>query len=296
MTAATSGPTPDPQTVREITATAISYVIRDHLVQAAMAEHGVDTANVYAWSEIYDAVLDALATTVSRLAEQPQDGKANSYVDSHSPWSEWLTSQLLDRGWLASDLVKASGHMLTAKQVSRWLHSQEVPEPGMAAVAGKALGGVVIGALYAAGHGDVADGLTGEAEQPQQVRDGDEASAAERVRATIALRADHGTAVYEHDDADLTAVLDDLTAVLDNREVWRNLALSRGKEREQLAARVEELKADRDGDLRVVHAVFDVPAGWLAGRALHELYGHFVPRFAELDQRNTADSDGSGNA
>ncbi len=53
--------TPDPQTVREIARTAVGYVIRDHLVQAAMAEHGISADNVYAWSEVYDAVLDTIA-------------------------------------------------------------------------------------------------------------------------------------------------------------------------------------------------------------------------------------------
>jgi len=60
---------PDPKTVREIARTAVSYVIRDNLVQAAMAEHGISADNVYAWSEIYDVVLDTIAAGVQQPAE-----------------------------------------------------------------------------------------------------------------------------------------------------------------------------------------------------------------------------------
>jgi len=60
---------PNQQTVREIARTAVSYVIRDNLVQAAMAEHGISADNVYAWSEIYDAVLDTIAGGVQQPAE-----------------------------------------------------------------------------------------------------------------------------------------------------------------------------------------------------------------------------------
>lgn len=60
---------PNQQTVREIARTAVSYVIRDNLVQAAMVKHGVSADNVYAWSEIYDAVLDTIAAGVQQPAE-----------------------------------------------------------------------------------------------------------------------------------------------------------------------------------------------------------------------------------
>jgi len=63
---------PNQQTVREISRTAVSYVIRDNLVQAAMAEHGISADNVYAWSEIYDAVLGTIAVGVQAADEQQQ--------------------------------------------------------------------------------------------------------------------------------------------------------------------------------------------------------------------------------
>jgi len=70
---------PNQQTVREIARTAVSYVIRDNLVQAAMAEHGISADNVYAWSEIYDAVLDTIAASVQEPAEATGD-------EQQQPW------------------------------------------------------------------------------------------------------------------------------------------------------------------------------------------------------------------
>lgn len=65
--------TPDPQTVREIARTAVRLiaedVARERLVHTAMAEHGISTANVYAWSETYDSVLDELATVLKPLTQ-----------------------------------------------------------------------------------------------------------------------------------------------------------------------------------------------------------------------------------
>lgn len=71
---------PDPQTVHEIAQTAglliVESVARDHIVHKAMAQHGVSHDNVYAWSEIYDRVLDEIGAALKPLTqpdEQQQD-------------------------------------------------------------------------------------------------------------------------------------------------------------------------------------------------------------------------------
>jgi len=61
--------------------------------------------------------------------------------------------------------------------------------------------------------------------------------AAEAVRRIYERRVEHGYKTADYDD-------DDIVAVLDNREAWRNLARSRGVERDALAARVAELEAE----------------------------------------------------
>lgn len=68
--------------------------------------------------------------------------------------------------------------------------------------------------------------------QPTVEQDGD--SAADRVRKTANRRLADGYKTADYDD-------EDVMAVLDNREQWRNLALSRGAKR-----------AEQDGDVRAV--------------------------------------------
>lgn len=60
-------------------------------------------------------------------------------------------------------------------------------------------------------------------------------SAAERVRATLADHIAGGRLAAPY------LAEDDVTAVLDNREVWRNLARKRGAERDQLQARLDQI-------------------------------------------------------
>lgn len=89
------------------------------------------------------------------------------FVDSQSPWSQWLTDQLLDHEWTSSGLVEASGHVFDLKQVSRWLHSQDVPEPWAAVLVAKAFGASVVEALRAAEHGVLVDAVLEEAGHEQ---------------------------------------------------------------------------------------------------------------------------------
>ena len=76
-------------------------------------------------------------------------------------------------------------------------------------------------------------------EQPQDERDAESHSAAERVRATLDRHAARGSIGGEYLDADVRAVLD-------NREMWRNLALSRGAERDERDAALADLATELD--------------------------------------------------
>ncbi len=62
-------------------------------------------------------------------------------------------------------------------------------------------------------------------------------------------------------------------------------------EREPLAARVAELEAERDADVRAVAAVVRARAGYEEGRAISNLAGRFNGRIAELDMRAPAPSE-----
>lgn len=84
---------PDPETVREIAHTAglliVETVARDHIVHAAMAQHGIGHDNVYAWSETYDRVLDELAAVLKPLTQpkeqQPAEATGGEQAQSGGP-------------------------------------------------------------------------------------------------------------------------------------------------------------------------------------------------------------------
>ena len=73
---------PDPKTVREIARTAglliVETVARKHIVHRAMAQHGIGHDNVYAWSEIYDRVLDELAAVLKPLTQPDEQQPAEA--------------------------------------------------------------------------------------------------------------------------------------------------------------------------------------------------------------------------
>jgi hypothetical protein len=96
---------PDPQLVREIVRSAIGYVTRDsvrcRLVQAAIAEHGVDEHNLPTWSAYYDAAIAALDDT--RATGVWPDEEAQNGPDVDPAYHTWLTRQLRHAhatGWL----------------------------------------------------------------------------------------------------------------------------------------------------------------------------------------------------
>jgi hypothetical protein len=132
-------------------------------------------------------------------------------------------------------------------------------------------------------------------QQPAEATGGEQAQdgAAAAVRRTYEYRVEHGYKTADYDD-------DDIVALLDNREAWRNLARSRTNlaaqvvgleaERDALAARVAELEGEREADARAV-AAFQAASGQgigeiaAAGWAMVE---RFADRIAPLD----ADADG----
>lgn len=72
-------------------------------------------------------------------------------------WAFWLETQLEDKGWIAADLVKASGRkpngrpVIDAPRVSAWLKGEQ-PSYRLATIAGEALGVGAAAALAAAGY------------------------------------------------------------------------------------------------------------------------------------------------
>jgi len=135
-----------------------------------------------------------------------------------------------------------------------------------------------------------------EATGGEQVQDG----AAGRMRAWLEFSQQNRPG-YDHlRDVSYTKAPicdDDLRAVLDNREVWRNLARSRGTERNALAARVAELEGERnvlaalllaepderEADARAVAEVAAAEDDEALDRAISNLIARFADRIAALE-------------
>jgi hypothetical protein len=93
---------PDPQLVREIVRDAIGYVARDsvrcRLVQAAMAEHGIDEHDLPAWSACYDAAIAEFGTVRATGVWPDEDPQV-----ADPAYRAWFTRQLRHAhaiGWL----------------------------------------------------------------------------------------------------------------------------------------------------------------------------------------------------
>lgn len=72
-------------------------------------------------------------------------------------WGEWLSSQLADRQWRQSDLIKASNDRLARQSVSKWVNGDNSADADAAITVAKALKADPIEALRAAGHQRIAD-------------------------------------------------------------------------------------------------------------------------------------------
>lgn len=69
-----------------------------------------------------------------------------------SKFDSWLQEQLDARGWIAADLIRASGNVLTSPRLTNWLSGKEVPRLPKIRVVCSALGVTPAEGMIAAGH------------------------------------------------------------------------------------------------------------------------------------------------